>query len=110
MGDKIQRDPTDIISFHVASGALLQKARLPAKWITSELALAFRNANRYLAEFIRDPSEAAPHSDRHIHRLIAALAGGVQPPICCIRDSRFPTPQWSVIFPFCTRITSTDSK
>jgi hypothetical protein len=35
---------------------------------------------------------------------------GAHPPICCMSDSKLPTPQWSVILPFCTRITSTDSK
>ena len=39
-----------------------------------------------------------------------AYTGGVQPPICCMRDKRLPTPQWSVIFLFRTRMTSTDSK
>src|SRR5262245_8501053 len=33
-----------------------------------------------------------------------AGAGGLQAPICCISDRRLPTPQWSVIFPFCTRM------
>ena len=36
--------------------------------------------------------------------------GGIQPPICCISERRLPTPQWSVILPFWTRMTSTVSK
>jgi hypothetical protein len=47
---------------------------------------------------------------RHVLREIASDAEGVHPPICCMSDSKLPTPQWSVILPFCTRITSTDSK
>ena len=35
-----------------------------------------------------------------------ASTGGVNPPICSMRDKRLPTPQWSVIFPLLTRITS----
>src|SRR5258708_1487181 len=31
-------------------------------------------------------------------------------PSCCINEKRFPTPQWSVILPSRTRITSTVSK
>src|SRR6266481_4019619 len=31
-------------------------------------------------------------------------------PSCCISEKRFPTPQWSVILPSRTRITSTVSK
>src|SRR5262245_7185003 len=45
-----------------------------------------------------------------LYRAISADGGGVHPPICCMSDSRLPIPQWSVILPFCTRITSTDSK
>jgi hypothetical protein len=37
-------------------------------------------------------------------------AEGSHPPICCMSDRKLPTPEWSVILPFCTRITSTDSK
>src|SRR5215471_6710555 len=51
-----------------------------------------------------DPRPVLPY------RAISADGGGVHPPICCMSDSRLPTPQWSVILPFCTRITSTDSK
>src|SRR5262249_30844062 len=48
---------------------------------------------------------SAPARDgirRAIQRLRSrpAKLPDVQPPICCIRESRFPTPQWSVIFPF----------
>src|SRR5215831_7085072 len=46
----------------------------------------------------------------HSFPLVAAPANGAQPPICCMSERRLPTPQWSVILPFWTRITSTVSK
>src|SRR5262249_53016793 len=55
----------------------------------------------------RRPPEPRPFL---LYRAISADGGGVHLPICCMSDGRLPTPQWSVILPFCTRITSTDSK
>src|SRR5215813_7044792 len=50
------------------------------------------------------------HSQHLFYRAISAVGGGAHAPICCRSDSKLATPQWSVILPFCTRITSMDSK
>src|SRR5439155_12377082 len=43
------------------------------------------------------------------HAALVSPKAGARPS-CCIRDRRFATPQWSVILPLRTRMTSTVSK